>query len=195
MNCFMGYNPLVAKDVKITTWIKEFDGEEPVAPIFPAEGDCFIVFATDEDATTHNALSSKTYANGEWVDAEGGSTPTGTIKITENGEHDVSSYATADVDVSGGGGGDFTTAEVTVTINEGAEGTMEMPIVYDGEYSALLTLVPEIGTSTYTVPLFKGEADISVISQSVSITTTGNIEYVSLDGYIAVTGNGTITVS
>lgn len=72
MNCFMGYNPLVAKEVKITTWIKEFDGDSPVYPSFPNDGDCFVVFATDEDALTHNALSKKTYTNGEWADAEGG---------------------------------------------------------------------------------------------------------------------------
>lgn len=72
MNVFMGYNPLVAKEVKITTWIKEFDGDSPVYPSFPNEGDCFVVFATDEDALTHNALSKKTYTNGEWADAEGG---------------------------------------------------------------------------------------------------------------------------
>lgn len=72
MSCFMGYNPLVAKEVKITTWIKEFDGDSPVYPSFPNEGDCFVVFATDEDALTHNALSKKTYTNGEWADAEGG---------------------------------------------------------------------------------------------------------------------------
>lgn len=68
----MGYNPLVAKEVKITTWIKEFDGDSPVYPSFPNEGDCFVVFATDEDALTHNALSKKTYTNGDWADAEGG---------------------------------------------------------------------------------------------------------------------------
>lgn len=33
----------------------------------------------------------------------GGVTPTGTINITENGEFDVKNYATADVNVSGGG--------------------------------------------------------------------------------------------
>lgn len=35
----------------------------------------------------------------------GGITPTGAINITENGDHDVTNYATASVNVSGGGGG------------------------------------------------------------------------------------------
>ena len=85
MSCFMGYNPLVAKEVKVTTWIKEFDGDSPVYPSFPNDGDCFVVFATDEDALTHNALSKKTYTNGDWADAEGG-----------------------------GGGGDYPTVTVTI---------------------------------------------------------------------------------
>lgn len=136
MNCFMGYNPLVAKEVKITTWIKEFDGESPSYPSFPNDGDCFVVFATDEDALTHNALSKKTYTNGEWADAEGGSTPTGTITITENGEGiDVSEYAYADVNVSGGGGATIPT--ITLSGDPETGFTYTCDIGYDGWRSAI----------------------------------------------------------
>ena len=52
-----------------------------------------------------------------------GSAPSGNIEITENGENiNVAQYALADVNVSGGGGGDFIGASVTLktieTINE-----------------------------------------------------------------------------
>lgn len=40
----------------------------------------------------------------QWVASGGGVTPTGTIEITENGTVDVTQYASANVNVSGGGG-------------------------------------------------------------------------------------------
>ena len=86
MNCFMGYNPLVSKQVKITVWVNEQDGASPVAPINPSEGDCFIVYATDEAMLSNTPTSKKTYTNGDWADAEGG----------------------------GGGGGDYPTVTVNV---------------------------------------------------------------------------------
>ena len=193
MNCFMGYNPLVAKDVKVTTWIKEFDGAEPIAPIFPNEGDCFIVFATDEDATTHNALSSKTYKDGEWVDAEGGTTPTGTITITENGEGiDVADYAYADVNVSGGGGGDLSTAQVTI-IGTVSGGNLCSAIAVIPDYNIEGTM-PFLSNlpSPISVVLYKGKAYYQPDSvQSVS----GNIEYDSDLQMYVITGDCTITFS
>lgn len=41
------------------------------------------------------------YLLGKKAGGGGGPTPTGTINITENGEHDVTNYASADVNVSG----------------------------------------------------------------------------------------------
>lgn len=58
----------------------------------------------------------------------GAPVPTGTITITENGENiDVSEYALADVNVSGGGSSDFSVANITVALNLTGE--------YEGEKS------------------------------------------------------------
>lgn len=69
MNCFMGFNPNVAKQVKVTTWVKELDGASPVYPSLPGEGDVFIVFDSDESA---EPSVNKTYTNGEWADTSSG---------------------------------------------------------------------------------------------------------------------------
>ena len=87
MNCFMGYNPLVTKQVKVTVWVCEQDGATPVAPSNPSEGDCFIVYATDEAVLSNTPTSAKTYADGEWADAEGGGggdLSTATLRIVNN---------------------------------------------------------------------------------------------------------------
>lgn len=72
MNVFMGYNPLATKQAKVTVWVCEQDGETPVAPSNPSEGDCFVVYATDEAVLSNTPTSAKSYSNGEWIDAEGG---------------------------------------------------------------------------------------------------------------------------
>lgn len=81
MNCFMGYNPLATKQVKVTVWVCEQDGATPVAPSNPSEGDCFIVYATDEAVLSNTPTSAKSYSNGEWADAEGGGGGGGTVPI------------------------------------------------------------------------------------------------------------------
>lgn len=148
MNCFMGYNPLVAKEVKITTWIKEFDGDSPVYPSFPNDGDCFVVFATDEDALTHNALSKKTYTNGDWADAEGG-----------------------------GGGGDFTTCTVAMTNNSDEVFTVSIPNLYDGTMYSMVGSADMDG-SDFEIVLYKGEAQLIERGGELSVSVTGNIEVV-----------------
>ena len=72
MNVFMGYNPTVAKQVKVSVWVKEIDGAEPILPAAPKDGDCFIVFDTDDDVLADNPSLKKSYANGSWGDAGGG---------------------------------------------------------------------------------------------------------------------------
>lgn len=142
MSCFMGYNPLVAKEVKITTWIKEFDGDSPVYPSFPNEGDCFVVFATDEDALTHNALSKKTYTNGDWADAEGGG----------GGGGEYPTFTWVDV----GGVGTFTCdktfAECKALCDSGVvEGSTYCVADYGSDYLVLGTIIinNEAGTELY----------------------------------------------
>jgi len=62
---------------------------------------------TDATATADKILQGYTaYANGQKLTgtASGGITPSGTYSITSNGTYDVTQYASANVNVSGGGG-------------------------------------------------------------------------------------------
>ena len=139
--------------------------------------------------TVKDLLNDKVYGIGSGV--------SGNIEITENGENiNVAPYATATVNVSGGTS-DFTTAEVTVTSGEGTTNTLALPIIVDSEYYSICTVANnDIGTTIYTVPLYKGEADALIISVSPpTVAVTGSAEYVSADGYIAITGDCTITLS
>lgn len=175
MNCFMGYNPLVAKEVKITTWIKEFDGESPVYPSFPNDGDCFVVFATDEDALTHNALSKKTYTNGDWADAESGG--------------------------GGGGGENFHVANVTLT-GDGGDLIIYCPKTGDVGYECILVddnglFVEEVyatNGNTVTVPLYYAGEYAEATLYSVITSMTGSAtENPDIPGNYIITGDCSFT--
>lgn len=136
----------------------------------------------------------------------GGSTPTGTIEITENGEGiDVAQYAYADVSVSGGSS-DFSTATVTLNITppEGVTGIDEYVMAGlsfpDDEITYSGTFVCE--NSETEILLYDGYGIITAIqSHKVAdyeldpetITTTGNVVYQSDENLFIVTGDCTIS--
>ena len=135
--------------------------------------------------------------------------PTGKITITENGtDIDIAQYATADVNVEGGGGSsDFSTAKMTVInnkewtiqVNDCPVASVEDEMLFGG-FS-----VNANRQSVFDVIIYKGYAHIFEMVTGVSIDTpvdleteaslSGNAEYDAEDGLIDITGDCTITIS
>ena len=136
-----------------------------------------------------------------------GVAPSGTLEITENGEYDVSMYATADVQVEGGGSSDFSTAEVTLNltppegvtiVEEGVSSYITYPsdeYLYECSYFMptnnkvnilLYNGVGHIGPDIHGYDSEDTGYDIDIST----ITVSGDIE-VTED--FVVTGNGTIS--
>ena len=128
--------------------------------------------------------------------------PTGKITITENGtDIDIAQYATADVNVEGGGGSsDFSTAEVTIQI------TTENPDVYVAIPAIVTTPVDMILNQQYntlnsstaqmlTVPLYKGTLAVTGNSAGeISVNVNGSVQQVGALDFL-ITGDCTITIS
>ena len=71
MNVFMGYNPLVGKQVKITTFNYEVDGES-AEPFNPQYGDCTLYFANsiaERDGVYEDAYM---FNGNDWTEISGG---------------------------------------------------------------------------------------------------------------------------
>lgn len=132
--------------------------------------------------------------------------PSGTIIITENGEGiDVAQYAYADVNVSGGGSSDFTTATVTISKQSSVtdDCVVKCATFVDDEYS-VGSFGEIFATETPTeheVILYKGAAfgsffhtdegdDYITYTYTTSVSVTGDIE---VDGFdFTITGDCTI---
>ena len=94
--------------------------------------------------------------------------------------------------VEGGGGGDLSTAEVTVTL--ASQCGLYVPCVISGEYNTANFIIRESGT--YQIVLYKGEAfgmGIHRGGDAVDITVTGNAE--AEDEEVYITGDCTLSVS
>ena len=76
---------------------------------------------TDTTAIASDVASGKYFYTADGTKtagtASGGITPSGTYSITSNGTYDVTQYASADVNVSGGGGLEYETGTWTPTAN------------------------------------------------------------------------------
>lgn len=142
----------------------------------------------------------------------GGIVPSGTIYITENGEGiDVSSYATADVNVSGGGGRDYKIFKVTINADPVVESSQYYVDIEekDDEYpntNYAGVFVRGNGFFNYS-PFAGGDGESSIVvdlicfGDSVSkvylpsqlTASSGDIAYDSETGYYTISGDCSVT--
>ena len=125
--------------------------------------------------------------------------PTGKITITENGTGiNVAQYATADVNVEGGGGSsDFSTAEVIVvrgTPSPDAGVITDVPMIKNN----ILTVFALDGSSPVpvisTVVLYKGRLVLDA-NPDTFISATGSASYDSDNEKLTILGDCTLTLS
>ena len=138
--------------------------------------------------------------------------PTGKITITENGTGiNVAQYATADVNVEGGGGSsDFSTAEVTLVNSANNTRVVLIPVCYepsppfnpDASISGVVNITAN-ETLILNVPLYKGHCSLVTgmsedrlqgVTVATSCTVTSGSATSSMGG-VDITGDCTITIS
>lgn len=125
------------------------------------------------------------------------------IDITENGEYDVKKFAKANVNVSGGGSSDFSTAQVTIANNIDNNVSLYMPVIYettpmpsiDKAIYCAYSLAEGAPSETVRVALYGGTCLVQPASDIMgkTFTATGNAEY--SNGMIIITGDCSITIS
>lgn len=103
-------------------------------------------------------------------------------------------FVSAVNNISGGGGSsDFSTANVTLTIEAG-KAQLLLPLITDIPSGALsIVSNPPVPTMIVNMPLYKGILNIVPISVTGTVSTSGACEYTN-DQFI-ITGDCTITIS
>ena len=133
-----------------------------------------------------------------YVGAQGN--PELNIDITANGDYDVRKYATAKVNVSGGGGGgDITTAKLTVVDAGSLEEIIRVPYLSEGiAHANFPHVMSEETTDTFgtkDIVLYKGTCHCIIGNPNANYTCSGDIEELADPGTFKITGDCTITTA
>ena len=134
----------------------------------------------------------------------GGGVTVEPLSVTENATYTAptgKAYSPVTVNVSGGGGGDFSTAQFNVVNNDTTSAYVlyvanAISVSEDGYYSAHYDMYADPGgTTTATVILFKGQALLNASNIGTrTISISGNIIDVE-DGLFIITGDCSLTIS
>lgn len=139
--------------------------------------------------------TKKILDNGEWVTVD-------PKEITENGITDTKEVKAVDVNVSGGGSSDFSTAEVTfINSGEGPYFVEPFPYVFIGDQQQYIAATGNYYVSSadgnlFTVVLYNNELWLSCreYDRSVSPVLSGDVVYDSDEEAFIVSGDCFITL-